>query len=177
MTQTVVIGTIETSMGVFGAALSTEGLGRLTFPSEPPAQCEAWARRWWPDAPVVKHSTELERIAEQLNAYLDGSLREFAIPVDLRGTPFQVQVWRALLDVEYGTVRSYAEIARTIAKPRAVRAVGAANGANPVPIIVPCHRVVGSDGGLTGYGGGLELKEWLLRLEGCRPRDAQTKMF
>ncbi len=175
MEQTIVIGTIKTPLGTFGASLSANGLGRLTFPSEPSAQCEAWAQRWIPDAHVVDHSAELIRVAEQVNAYLDGSLREFTIPVDLRGTPFQVQVWRALLDIEYGTVRSYADIAKMIGKPNAVRAVGAANGANPVPVIVPCHRVIGSDGTLTGYGGGLELKEWLLRLEGYTPRDVARR--
>lgn len=106
--------------------------------------------------------TETER---QLRAYFAGDLREFAIPLDLAGTPFQQRVWRELLNIPYGQTRSYSRVARDIGAPAAVRAVGAANGANPVPIIVPCHRVVGANGKLTGYGGGLPLKQRLLALE------------
>ncbi len=91
---------------------------------------------------------------------------QFTCPLDLHGTPFQVAVWQALVRIPYGETRSYAEIAQAIDRPRAVRAVGAANGANPVAIIVPCHRVIGSNGTLTGYGGGLPAKRWLLSLEG-----------
>jgi O-6-methylguanine DNA methyltransferase len=101
-----------------------------------------------------------------LRAYLEGRLTGFTVSVDLRGTPFQTRVWRALGEIPYGRTRSYAEVAAAIGRPRAVRAVGAANGANPVPIVVPCHRVIGAGGGLTGYGGGLAMKRWLLVLEG-----------
>jgi len=90
----------------------------------------------------------------------------FELPLDLRGTEFQRAVWQALLEIPYGETRSYAEIARQVGQPNAVRAVGAANGANPIPIVVPCHRVIGRDGSLTGYGGGLDKKVFLLQLEG-----------
>jgi len=103
---------------------------------------------------------------EQLRAYFDGSLREFDLLLDLAGTEFQTTVWTALLGVPWGETTSYSEIARRIGRPSAVRAVGAANGRNPIPIIVPCHRVVGADGSLTGYGGGLDAKRWLLAHEG-----------
>jgi len=103
--------------------------------------------------------------ARQLRAYFDGSLREFHLPLDMAGTAFQMRVWGELLAIPYGETRSYAGIAAAIDSPRAVRAVGAANGANPVPIVVPCHRVVGSGGKLVGYGGGLALKKRLLELE------------
>ena len=110
----------------------------------------------------------LEEVQRQLDAYFAGELRCFDLPLDLEGTPFQRQVWQQLLSVGYGQTASYQEIAVAIDNPKAVRAVGAANGRNPVAIIVPCHRIIGSGGRakLTGYGGGLWRKEWLLRHEG-----------
>ena len=112
-----------------------------------------------------KHPLILETI-RQLRAYFRGTLREFDVPLDMQGTGFQKSVWRQLVAIPYGETRSYAQIATAIGALRAVRAVGAANGANPVPIIVPCHRVIGSSGKLVGYGGGLSLKKRLLELEG-----------
>jgi methylated-DNA-[protein]-cysteine S-methyltransferase len=103
--------------------------------------------------------------ARQLRAYLEGKLYRFDLPLDLRGTEFQLRVWRALLEAPYGETRSYREVAESIGAAKAVRAVGAANGANPVAIVVPCHRVVGATGKLTGYGGGLAMKRRLLELE------------
>ncbi|MGH8797701.1 MAG: methylated-DNA--[protein]-cysteine S-methyltransferase, partial [Caldimonas sp.] len=107
----------------------------------------------------------LTRVGEQLHAYFDGTSKTFDVPLDLQGTPFQRAVWQALLAIEPGTTRSYADIAREIGKPVAMRAVGAAVGKNPVSILVPCHRVIGSNGSLTGYAGGLDRKTALLRLE------------
>jgi methylated-DNA-[protein]-cysteine S-methyltransferase len=112
--------------------------------------------------PSKLHFTEAIR---QLDAYFNGALKTFDLPLAPEGTPFQKTVWRELLKVPYATTVSYAEIARRIGKPTAVRAVGAANGCNPLPIVVPCHRVIGSDGRLTGYGGGLAVKQFLLALE------------
>jgi O-6-methylguanine DNA methyltransferase len=108
----------------------------------------------------------LSEAARQLRSYFDGSLREFRLPLDLRGTDFQKRVWHELESIPFGETRSYSQIAGAIGRPRAVRAVGAANGANPVPIVVPCHRVIGAGGKLVGYGGGLPLKKLLLELEG-----------
>ena len=110
----------------------------------------------------------LEEVRRQLDAYFAGDLRCFDLPLDMEGTPFQRQVWQQLLSVAYGQTASYQDIAVAIDNPKAVRAVGAANGCNPVAIIVPCHRIIGSGGRakLTGYGGGLWRKEWLLRHEG-----------
>jgi len=107
---------------------------------------------------------ELER---QLRAYFRGALRVFDVPLDMQGTPFQKRVWRELEQIPFGETRSYSQIAEAVGAGKAVRAVGAANGANPVPIVVPCHRVIGGSGRLTGYGGGLELKKRLLELEGA----------
>ena len=108
----------------------------------------------------------LQETARQLAAYFAGTLQCFDVPLDFAGTPFQQDVWRALLTIPYGQTRSYGEIARQIGRPSAVRAVGAANGKNPISIIAPCHRVIGATGELTGFAGGLHAKETLLALEG-----------
>jgi len=105
--------------------------------------------------------------AHQLAEYFSGRRRRFDLALDLRGTDFQKRCWQELLKIPYGETRSYADIARAIGSPSAVRAVGLANGQNPIAIIVPCHRVIGSDGSLTGYGAGLEIKRRLLELEGA----------
>jgi len=102
---------------------------------------------------------------QELDAYFAGQLREFTVPIKAEGTEFRVQVWQALLDIPYGQTMSYKQLAENIGNPKAVRAVGGANHHNPISIIIPCHRVIGAGGGLTGYGGGLENKEVLLALE------------
>jgi methylated-DNA-[protein]-cysteine S-methyltransferase len=109
-------------------------------------------------------------VAAQLEAYFAGELKDFTVPLAPSGTPFQLAVWTELTKIPYGSTVSYGDVARALGKrPVAARAVGLANGANPISVIVPCHRVIGSDGSLTGYGGGLERKELLLRLEGAAP--------
>ncbi len=105
------------------------------------------------------------QVHRQLQEYFSGTRRAFDLPLAPRGTAFQLSVWNALQDIAYGQTRSYADIARIIGRPSAVRAVGAANGANPIPIVIPCHRVIGSSGSLTGFGGGLEMKRRLLDFE------------
>jgi len=109
----------------------------------------------------------LREAARQLRAYFAGELREFDLPLRPRGTGFQRRVWEALQQIPYGETRSYGQQAESLGVPGAARAVGAANGKNPISIIVPCHRVIGADGTLTGFGGGLKNKERLLRLEGA----------
>jgi methylated-DNA-[protein]-cysteine S-methyltransferase len=109
----------------------------------------------------------MDQAVREFRAYFAGKLRVFQVPLDMEGTEFQLSVWNALTRIPFGETRSYAQIAQTVGRPNAVRAVGAANGANPVAIIVPCHRVIGSNGTLTGYGGGLPLKKRLLELEGA----------
>ena len=98
----------------------------------------------------------------QLQEYCDGSRRDFDLPLDLQGTEFQVAAWRALADIPYGHTASYGQQAASIGRPKAVRAIGGANGRNPVAIVLPCHRIVGADGSLTGFGGGIAVKKWLL---------------
>ncbi len=108
-------------------------------------------------------------VVVQLSEYFSGERKEFNLPLDLRGTAFQLAVWRELLQIPYGRTSSYGGIAARLGRPNAVRAVGAAVGANPIPIIVPCHRVIGRNGALVGFGGGIELKRRLLALEGVVP--------
>ncbi len=107
----------------------------------------------------------LSESIRQLRAYFAGRLQEFELPLAPEGTPFQRRVWQELLKIPYGTTISYGEVARLLGDPKASRAVGLANGSNPIAIVIPCHRVIGSTGKLTGYGGGLRTKEWLLALE------------
>jgi methylated-DNA-[protein]-cysteine S-methyltransferase len=113
-------------------------------------------------------------VARQLRAYFEGDLEIFNLVLSPEGTPFQLAVWRALQAIPYGETITYGELARRVAKPQASRAVGAANGRNPLPIVVPCHRVIGGDGSLTGYGGGLRIKQTLLDLE---RRHGATRLF
>lgn len=125
-------------------------------------------KRWLQIERVVEGEVvaPLQQAADEMRRYLAGERVQFSCELDLHGTPFQISVWQELSRIPYGETRSYGEIAHAIGRPSASRAVGAANGANPVAIVVPCHRVIGSDGLLTGYGGGLPTKAWLLSLEG-----------
>ncbi len=104
----------------------------------------------------------------QLNEYFEGKRQDFSIPLDIRGTPFQKSVWEALLAIPFGETRSYGQLAKQLGSPRAMRAIGGANGRNPLSIVVPCHRVIGSSGKLTGFAGGLEAKAQLLKIESQR---------
>jgi methylated-DNA-[protein]-cysteine S-methyltransferase len=133
-------------------------------PMQPPAQ---WVRDARPFREVVR----------QLEAYFDGKLRDFNLPLSPSGTDFQLKVWRTLQTIPYGETWSYGQLARRIRRPDAPRAVGAANGQNPIPVIIPCHRVIGADGSLTGFGGGLPIKQKLLALEGALPDGRQSKLF
>lgn len=116
-------------------------------------------------APEAGADPALDAAKAQLEEYFAGTRRRFEIPLELSGTSFQMKCWRALMEIPYGESRCYSEIARRIGSPGAARAVGMANHVNPIPIIVPCHRVIGRDGSLTGYAGGLEMKKWLLEHE------------
>lgn len=118
-----------------------------------------------PGRPTQPNTGLLAEAAQQLAAYFDRRLRTFSLPLAPVGTPFQTEVWRMLGTIPYGETWTYAELAERIGRPAAVRAVGAANGRNPIPIMIPCHRVIGSSGKLVGFGGGLETKRALLGLE------------
>ena len=158
---------IDTPIGTLGLVASQEGLCRILFPGQTIGARERWFHKHFGSPPSPGAHPLLKVAERQLTAYFEQtSPAGFNIPLDLRGSPFQCQVWHRLADIPSGTVVSYQELAAAIGRPGAVRAVGAANGANPLPILLPCHRVVGSDGALTGFGGGLDLKMALLELEG-----------
>lgn len=128
-----------------------------------------WVRRHFPDYSLRRDDLALLPFVSQLQEYLSGNRRTFSGPLVLKGTPFQLSVWQTLQTIPYGKTTTYSDIARRLDKPKAVRAVGGAVGANPLLIIVPCHRVIGKDGSLTGFSSGMDLKEHLLALEGVRP--------
>src|SRR5262245_29831585 len=138
-------------------------IGMLRLVSNGTALTQVDWLRGTPDA--QQEDVVLLDAARQLHAYLSGSLLRFDLPLAPAGTPFQQRVWQALQAIPYGTTMSYSQLAALIDEPGKARAVGHANGRNPIPIIIPCHRLIGSGGDLTGYGGGLERKRWLLDLE------------
>jgi methylated-DNA-[protein]-cysteine S-methyltransferase len=151
-------------------AASEQGLAILSFRPE-----EALSSR---KIEFVRDDSALAAYATQLSDYLAGKRRDFDFPLDLRGTQFQLSCWNQLLKIPYGEVITYAELARQVRRPQAFRAVGHANGQNPIAIIVPCHRVIASDGTLGGYGGGLPMKQWLLDLEkAVIPGQRQMSVF
>lgn len=124
-----------------------------------------------PKTPIAdwrQDPARLQEYVQQLNEYFAGERHDFSFRLDLRGTPFQLKCWRALLQIPYGETRTYADIARAVGSPKGFRAVGLANNRNPIAIVVPCHRVIASDGTLCGYGGGLPIKRKLLEFEGVR---------
>jgi methylated-DNA-[protein]-cysteine S-methyltransferase len=148
---------LATPIGVVLRAGDDEALALVSVP-------EGSMRRD-PDDNWIYNEKPFAAARQQLTEYFAGERQEFDLPLKLRGTEFQLSVLDALQKIPYGETMSYSDIAQRIGRPKAVRAVGAANGRNPIPIIVPCHRVIGSHGDLTGFGGGLETKEALLRLE------------
>ena len=139
----------NTPLGVLKLSSDESSLKSITFDEEETAN-----QQWIPDV--------LSETKKQLNEYFSGERNQFDIPLDPEGTVFQISVWNLLKELSYGSTISYSEIARELGEPSASRAVGMANGRNPVPIIIPCHRVIGNNGKLTGYSGGLERKKWLL---------------
>jgi methylated-DNA-[protein]-cysteine S-methyltransferase len=120
---------------------------------------------------------QVRKCKKQLAEYFAGKRKEFSVPVDPEGTDFQKEVWAELLKLPFGTTSTYAKQAVKLGDMKKIRAAGTANGKNPIAIIIPCHRVIGTDGSLTGYAGGLDKKEWLLRLENSLPNMNQTSMF
>jgi methylated-DNA-[protein]-cysteine S-methyltransferase len=159
----------DTPVGSMLCATSEKGLAYVRLPRAGGRGFAGWLRRNGRDAEVRQGFAPNRVAIAQILEYLAGKRRKFDLPLDLRGTDFQLRVWNALLEIPFGETRSYAELARSIDEPRAVRAVGTANGANPCSLVVPCHRVVASGGKLGGYGGGLPLKQRLLALERRQP--------
>lgn len=147
----------DSPVGALLMAGDGESLHYLSFPGGHKAfgPREDWARE----------DDQFDAVRHQLSAYFAGTLQTFDLSLTFHGTDFQKQVWTLLLDIPFGATQSYGDLAKALGTPNASRAVGAANGANPIPIIVPCHRVIGSTGKLTGFGGGIETKQFLLELE------------
>jgi O-6-methylguanine DNA methyltransferase len=173
-----------TVVGPLLAAASEKGLVRLSFLHEAyeyRPMLKALARSLEPDVALREDPSAFRTLKAQLGEYFCGERRQFEIPLDLRGSPFQLAVWRLVKTIPYGKLRSYRTIAQAIARPQAQRAVGRAVGHNPVAIVVPCHRVIGADGKLVGYGGGMLLKSQLLRLEGhtlgAAPKIVAPRLF
>ena len=151
---------IQTPVGRLTLVASRDGLVAVLWPDERPGRVALDA--------IFRDGIDNQHIraaADQLSDFFVGRRRSFDVPLDMRGTSFQREVWAALTTIPFGETRSYRDIAEAIGRPAACRAVGAANGRNPVSIIVPCHRVIGTGGSLTGFAGGLEAKRWLLSLE------------
>ena len=158
---------LPTPLGDMLAVASDQGLCLLEFDGQSGVERELAQVETARGGPARDgRNAVLDQLAVELAAYFAGQRQQFGVPLDLVGTPFQMAAWQALLTIPYGRTRSYAEQARAIGKPTATRAVAAANGQNKVSIVVPCHRVIGSDGILTGFGGGLPRKRALLNLEG-----------
>jgi methylated-DNA-[protein]-cysteine S-methyltransferase len=156
--------TIDSPIGVLTLAARGGRVCLLHFGGDDEG-VRAWLARWYRDMPIAR-ADDPAGGATILRRYFDGELDALDdVPVELNGTPFQKRVWERLRSVTAGRTASYMDLARQIGASNAVRAVGAANGANPVAVIVPCHRIIGANGSLTGYGGGLERKQWLLRHE------------
>jgi methylated-DNA-[protein]-cysteine S-methyltransferase len=158
----------------FAAAFVREGkliwLGHSPDREKAEQRIEELLRRQWPEAVLNPNAASLPDVRRQLDEYLAGRRRAFDLPLELAGTEFQQLCWQELQRIPYGETRSYGEQARRIGRPAAVRAVGHANHDNPIGVIVPCHRVIGANGALTGYAGGLDMKRILLELEGVLPQ-------
>jgi len=155
--------TIDSPVGKLTLVASAEGLAAILWENDDPGRVRRTIVGEEPRNPILVET------ARQLAQYFAGRRQTFDLALDFAGTAFQRKVWHALLTIPFGETRTYAQIARQIGRPKAVRAVGAANGRNPISIVAPCHRVIGSSGELTGFAGGLDAKAYLLRLEGARP--------
>jgi O-6-methylguanine DNA methyltransferase len=170
--DTLYSATFSSLIGPLFLAASDKGLVALEFDARQPRQQTIRPnprnlREEKTRVLLVESSEVTHPYVHELDQYFAGQRRSFTFPLDLRGTSFQLACWRALLEIPYGETRSYADIARAVGKPQAFRGVGMANNRNPVAIVVPCHRVIASDGTLCGYGGGLDVKRKLLELEGA----------
>jgi methylated-DNA-[protein]-cysteine S-methyltransferase len=158
--------TLPSPVGTLSLVATDRGLAAILWEKDDPARVRLGPLEDAPEHPV------LVQAARELDEYFAGKRTAFSVPLDMIGTDFQKRVWQALLTIPFGETRSYLQIATLLGKPKATRAVGAANGRNPLSIVAPCHRVIGANGALTGFAGGLEAKAWLLELEGLRLRIA-----
>lgn len=159
------VDTLTYAQGNMYIVASDEGLVYIGTPNAPFEEVEVWANKPFKGYRFEENKEKLQQYVKQLTAYFNKELTEFDVPVHVKGTAFQLAVWDALKELPYGTTTTYSDIAHRIGNPKAVRAVGSAIGANPILAIIPCHRVIGKDGKLTGFRSGLAMKEFLLELE------------
>lgn len=157
----------ESKIGLIYIASTDKGVCKVALPRQSKREFLRWLRENFKDNEVVDNNSKNREVIDQLSRYFNGRLAKFSLPVDLRGTPFQLRVWKELTKISYGTTISYKQLAKRLGTSRGFQAMGRANAANPVPIIVPCHRVMGANGSLVGYASGVKTKEFLLRLEGA----------
>src|SRR6266850_1203037 len=157
----------DSRIGRIYVASTEKGVCKISVPRESRKDFFEWLKRHFDLENVLDNRARNKEVIDQLSRYFNGKLAKFTCPMDLLGTPFQIRVWKELSKIAYGTTITYKHLAKRVAAPKASQAVGRANSANPLPIIVPCHRVLGSNGALVGYSCGVKTKEFLLRLEGA----------
>jgi len=160
-------GETDSPIGPLTIVCTPKGICKLEFGSveETFANIQAWAKRHFLKSEMIRDDEQIAPVVRQLQEYFNGERLGFDLPLHLQGTSFQKRVWEALMQIPHGETRTYKEIAQSIGAEKAVRAVGNANNKNPLPIIIPCHRVIGSNGSLVGYGGGVDKKQYLLEIE------------
>ncbi|PJN89344.1 methylated-DNA--[protein]-cysteine S-methyltransferase [Bacillus sp. mrc49] len=163
--QTVDWSILSYDAGPLYIAKTEKGLCYVGSPGQSFKDLDAWRQKRFPTAKLAENPEALRPYIQELHEYLKGVRQTFSFTTDVKGTPFQQEIWAALKQIPYGTTCSYSDIAQLIQRPAAVRAVGTAIGANPVLITVPCHRVIGKNGAISGYRGGTEMKQYLLQLE------------
>lgn len=157
----------DSKIGLIYVASTDTGACKISVPKQNRREFFGWLRDNFDDNEVVDNKSRNKEVIDQLNRYFNGKLAKFTAPLDFIGTPFQVRVWKELTKIPYGSTISYKQLAKRLGTSKGIQAVGRANAANPLPILVPCHRVIGTDGSLVGYSSGIKTKEFLLKLEGA----------
>jgi methylated-DNA-[protein]-cysteine S-methyltransferase len=157
----------DSKIGLIYVASTEKGVCKVSLPRQTKREFFGWLHENFDESDVTDNKSRNRDVMDQLSRYFNGRLAKFTCSVDLIGTPFQVRVWKELVRIPYGTTISYKQLAKRLGTSRGYQAVGRANASNPVPIIIPCHRVVGTDGSLVGYASGIKTKEFLLKLEGA----------
>jgi len=165
--HTVYWTSFDSKIGTIYVASTSRGVCKITIPGNGKRDFMQWLSRTFATAEIVESQSRNRQIINEINRYLDQKLVKFHTPLDLVGSDFQKRVWKELMKVRYGQTTTYSHLAKIIGSAGAAQAVGRANGDNPLPIVIPCHRVLGSDEGLCGYAAGIKTKEFLLRLEGA----------
>ncbi len=173
MVGDIVYARLDSQIGAVWVASTELGVCRISLGDEQSGSFLSWLSKHPGVDEPQEEADVLAAALDQLQEYFSGALESFSLPLDIEGTVFQRAVWSQVMRIPYGTTATYGDIAQLVGKPRASRAVGRAVGANPLPLVIPCHRVVGSGGALTGFGSGLAIKETLLRLEGAYPCEGQ----